>query len=187
MYIWLYIYTHTHIYVHVVYVRCDARTTHRERERERERDESPIGDGSTTEELEGEEEEQVSGKEPQPKQAGSSESWHKNTRPAEPPEPPMPKRRKLTGEEAQLRLDQIAYLTMWMQQSTERRQVWEREYPDQGKDVISLAKEIQYMDVQLGDGATMQCIYSQLMEWGIPGKVEKGLQEQTPETPQCKE
>ena len=49
------------------------------------RDESPIGDGSTTEELEGEEEEQASRKEPQPQQARSSESWRKNTRPAEPP------------------------------------------------------------------------------------------------------
>ena len=74
-----------------------------------------------------------------------------------------------------------------MQQSTERRQAWEREYPDQDKDVISLARELQHVDVQLGDGATMQCIHSQLMKWGIPDMVEIGLQEQTPETPQCRE
>ena len=63
----------------------------------------------------------------------------------------------------------------------------EREYPDQDKDVISLAREMQHMDGQLGDGATMQCIHSQLMEWGIPDMAEMGLQEQTPETPQCRE
>ena len=147
------------------------------------RDESPTGDGSTTEDLEGEEEEHVRGKEPQRQQARVSESWHKTTRPAE---PLMPKKRGLTGGEAQLRLNQLAYLTVWMQQSTERRQAWEREYPDQDEDAISLAKKMQQMDVQLGDGATIQCIQSQLIEWGMQVFVQTEPQEQTPETPQCR-
>ena len=147
------------------------------------RDESPISDGSTTEDLEAEEEEHRRGEEPQQQEASGSENWHKNTRLAE---PRMPKKRELTGEEVQLKLDQLAYLTMWMQQSTERRQAWEREYPNQDKDTISLAKKMQQMDMQLGDGATIQCIQRQLSEWGMQEPVQTEPQEQTPETPQCR-
>ena len=147
------------------------------------RDESPIGDGSATEDLEAEEEEHGRGEEPQQQEASGSENWHKNTRLAE---PRMPKKRELTGEEVQLKLDQLAYLTMWMQQSTERRQAWEREYPNQDKDTISLAKKMQQMDMQLGDGATIQCIQRQLSEWGMQEPVQTEPQEQTPETPQCR-
>ena len=146
-------------------------------------DEPSLGDGSTTEEVEGENDERLSGKERQPSQAATSYNWHKNRRPAE---PKMPKRRKPSGEETKLKLEQIAYLTMWMQQEKGQRQAWEREPLDEEMDVNNLAREMQTMDEQLGEGATLQCIRSQLTEWGIQGVEDAGPQDKTPETPLCK-
>ena len=146
-------------------------------------DEPSLGDGSTTEELEGENDERLSGEERQPSQAATSYNWHKNTRPAE---PKMPKRRKPSGEETKLKLEQIAYLTMWMQQEKGQRQAWEREPLDEETDVNNLAREMQTMDEQLGKGATLQCIRSQLTEWGIQGVEDAGPQDKTLETPLCK-
>ena len=131
------------------------------------REESPVG--SPTEELEREDE--------APEQPTTSMTWHKNTRPAE------PKRRRLTGEEVQLRLEQTAYLAIWMQQDKDQRQAWEREQPDEEGDIHCLAKAIQSLDDQLGDGATVQCVRSQLQEWGQPVLEEEWPQEKAPETP----
>ena len=131
------------------------------------REESPVS--NPTEELEREDE--------APEQPTTSMTWRKNTRPAE------PKRRRLTGEEVQLRLEQTAYLAIWMQQDKDQRQAWEREQPDEEGDIRCLAKEIQSLDEQLGDGATVQCVRSQLQEWGQPVLEEEWPQEKAPETP----
>ena len=93
------------------------------------------------------------------------------------------KRRRLTGGEVQLRLEQTAYLTIWMQQDKDQRQAWEREQPDEEGDIHRLAKEIQSLDEQLGDGATVQGVRSQLQEWGKPVLEEEWPQERAPETP----
>ena len=144
------------------------------------REESPIG--SPAEEVEGtaEDLEKVGGKESPEGQLPISMPRHKNTRPAE---PTMPKKRRLTGGETQLRLEQTVYLTIWMQKDEAQRRVWEREQHDEEEDVSCLAKEIQCPDEHLGEGATMQCVRSQLQEWGVQGMEEARPQKQTPETP----
>ena len=150
------------------------------------RDESPIGDGSTTEEMEEEKQEQAAGAEPRQQPAQPSEAWRKITRPAEPQMPNKWKvigsKTQLDGKQAQLKLDQLAYLTMWMKEDEETRQFWEGRQPDQEADTAQLAREMQKMDLHIGQGATAQCIASQLTEWGFQEVLKESLQETTPET-----
>ena len=150
------------------------------------RDESPIGDGSTTEEMEEEKQEQAAGAETQHQPAQPSEAWHKEARPAE---PQMPNKWEVTGsktqldgKQAQLKLDQLAYLAMWMKEDEETRQFWEGRQPDLEADTARPAREMQKMDLHIGQGATAQCIASQLTEWGFQNVLKAPLQETTPET-----
>ena len=150
------------------------------------RDESPIGDGSTTEEMEEEKQEQAAGAETQHQPAQPSEAWRKEARPAE---PQMPNKWKVTGsktqldgKQAQLKLDQLAYLAMWMKEDEETRQFWEGRQPDLEADTARPARELQKMDLHIGQGATAQCIASQLTEWGFQDVLKAPLQETTPET-----
>ena len=64
-------------------------------------------------------------------------------------------------------MDQLAYLTLWMKQSAETRRESEKAEPNEERDVVViLAGKIQELDVQLGEGATVSCIRSQLVAWG---------------------
>ena len=150
------------------------------------REESPIGDGSTTEEVEDDKLEQDTRAEPHDRPTQPSEAWHKNTRPAE---PRMTKKRqaseprpRLEGEQAQLKLDQLAYLAMWLKDDDETRRFWEGRQPDLEEDIARLAREMQTTDLQLGQGATAQCIASRLTEWGYEEVLGEPSQEKAPET-----
>ena len=119
-------------------------------------------------------------------QPPTSQAWHRNTRPAE---PKTPKQRKweepgprLEGERASIRLEQLAYLAMWMKEDDETRFFWEGTQPDQDADVARLAREMQKTDQQLGQGATAQCIASKLTEWGYAEPLGGASQEAAPET-----
>ena len=74
------------------------------------------------------------------------------------------------------------YKEGWLQQDAETRQLWEGKHPDLEEDTVRLAKEIQKMDLQLGEGADVQCIRSQLTKWGVQKIVQTEFQERTPET-----
>ena len=143
-------------------------------------DETPVEDGSTTEEPDSEEEPDKAGKSSREEE---TKAWHKNTRPAE---SPLPKKnaQELSGKDCQMRLDQLAYLTLWMRKSTETRKMWEKAEPNEEHDAIVLAGKIQDLDVQLGEGATVSCIKSQLVTWGDqePAQMENG--ETAPDTQQ---
>ena len=144
------------------------------------REESPIGDQSTTEQMEDDKAEQWA------LQSPTSQAWHRNTRPAE---PKIPKQRKweepaprLEGERASIRLEQLAYLAMWMKEDDETRYFWEGRQPDQEADFARLAREMQKTDPQLGQGATARCIASKLTEWGYEEPLGAPSQEAAPET-----
>ena len=94
-------------------------------------DETPVEDGSATDELNCEE-----------GRTGDAEAWHKNTRPAEPPGP-REKDQEPSGGDFQLKIDQLAYLTLWMKQSVGTRQGREYAELDEEKDVIILAGKLQ--------------------------------------------
>ena len=150
------------------------------------REESLIGDGSTTEEVEDDKLEQDTRAEPHDRPTQLSEAWHKNTRPAEPrmtkkwqASEPRP---RLEGEQTQLKLDQLAYLAMWLKEDDETRRFWEGRQPDLEEDIARLAREMQTTDLQLGQGATAQCIASRLTEWGYEEVLGEPAQEKAPGT-----
>ena len=150
------------------------------------REESPIGDRSTTEEMEDDKAEQCAAEERDARQTPPSQAWHRNTRPAEPKIPKQWKleepKPRLEGEQARIRLDQLAYLAMWMKEDDETRYFWEGRQPDQEAEIARLAREMQKTDQQLGQGATAQCIASKLREWGYEEPLGAPSQETAPET-----
>ena len=150
------------------------------------REESPIGDGSTTEEVEDDKAEQCAAVELDARQTPPSQAWHRNTRPAEPKIPKQWKleepKPRLDGEQALIRLDQLAYLAMWMKEDDETRFFREGRQPGQEADIARLAREMQKTDQQLGQGATAQCIASRLTEWGYEEPLGAPSQETAPET-----
>ena len=116
-------------------------------------------------------------------QPPTSQAWRRNT------QHKIPKQRKLEepgprleGEQARIRLDQLAYLAMWMKEDDETRVFWEGRQPDQEADIARLAREMQKTDQQLGQGATAQCIASKLTEWGYEEPLGAPSQEAAPET-----
>ena len=144
-------------------------------------EETRIEGGSTTDELNGEDEQQA--RETTQRRARDVEAWHKNTRLAEPPEPKK-REGKLEGRDVQLRIDQLAYLTLWMKQDTAIRQLWESEALEAEKDVVDLAGKVQQLDTQLGVRAKVQCIKSQLIALGEQELEQLKDQGQTPDTQQ---
>ena len=83
-------------------------------------------------------------------------------------------------------MDQLAYLTLWMKQSAETRREWEKAEPNEEHDVVILSGKIQELDVQLGEGATVSCIRSQLVAWGKGEPEQTENEEKAPDAPQLR-
>ena len=62
------------------------------------------------------------------------------------------------------------------------RKGWEKAEPDEESDAIVLAGQIQELDVQLGQGATVACIKSQLETWRENEPAKEESEDRAPDT-----